>query len=520
MTPTLLLTIIFTFLGVCFFVWLGWKERKDIHTLTGFFLAPTPPHKWQIVATLAATNTALALTVFWFSFLGWQYGIGAAFWIFIYWIAGLEVWNWFTRRNTDYPGQTSIAAEPRFQTLHEYVSSRLSGNMARRLLAITSIITFLLMVNVELTRGTNVFRILTPHQPSHIAEIIGLILVLSAAVYAAVGGFKAVIHTDIYQWFFACLGLLIALVYCLIKLPNSWESLGPIWGTSSNFSLADLLLLPRGLLFIFGSLFSWGFWFLVTMDMWQRGASARTLQMVNPSSRKALYPWFAFVSLTSVLIGVTVRAFDGNQFHPFPAVRFLEIALQSFTNLPFLGPIFFALLFLGFISAMVSTLDTYILVIVHSVFRDLPSNETRGTWIQQSLRKFIVGIATVGIALAGYPIFLLLSRSTFDINALLYIATSLPFVLLPAVLLFRLNSLQNEVAVSSGVLVGWIGTIVFVFWVLSGIHANYSKPSELEFWYNLMYMAPMVASICAFTGHFVSYGVSSIIIKHAKGNQQ
>lgn len=519
MTPTLLLTVIFTVLGICFFVWLGWKERKDIHTLTGFFLAPSPPHRWQIVATLAATNTALALTVFWFSFLGWQYGIGAAFWIFIYWIVGLEVWARFTRRNTDYPGQSLNSTEPRFQTLHEYISSQLSGNGARRLLAITSILTFLLMVNVELTRGTNVFRILTSEQPSQMAEIIGLILVLSAAVYAAVGGFKAVVNTDVYQWGFACVGMLIALVYCLINLPNSWASLGPIWASSPNFTFGDFFLLPRGLFFILGSLFSWGFWFLVTMDMWQRGASARTLQMVTASSRKALYPWFAFVSLTSVLIGVTVRSLDGNQFHPFPAVRFLEIALQSFASLPFFGPIFFALLFLGFISAMVSTLDTYILVIVHSVFRDLPPNESRAMWTQQPLRKFVVGIATVGIALAGYPIFLLLSRSTFDINALLYIATSLPFVLLPAVLLFKFNALQRELAVTVGVLVGWVGTTVFVFWALSGIHANYSNPSELEFWYNMMYMAPMAASICAFMGHLVSYAVSSLILTQTKGNQ-
>jgi Na+/proline symporter len=428
--PASLLALVLTGAALAAFVVLGWKAKDRASTLTGFFLTSSVLSKRHIVSTLAATNTALALTIYWHSFLGWSYGMGAAVWLVICWILGFEVFAFLAPRFKDFPGQVpGDKSEPRFQTVHEYMTQGIPGDWSRRGLALISIATFLLMTTVELTRGATIFRALSLPGHAAIGQTVVLLVIFLTAFYAAVGGFSAVMRTDFWQWILAAIAVFASFVISVPRIDWTFAGIGPSTPSGSGTSpVLQFLLLPSGVAFILGSLFSWGFWFLVTMDMWQRGAAARSLFMIDRRSRLILYPWFALLSTTSVMIGLVVRTHDPGVFQAFPVIRFLEIVRSE------IGAIPFALIFLGFIAAIISTVDTYFLVITHCIFRDLSDSETRGEWQGYRLRRWVVGVAVLAVGLSIYPVFVLLANSKFDINALVYIATSLPFVLLPFVL--------------------------------------------------------------------------------------
>jgi len=490
--PLSLITVVASAAVLVTFLVIGWRCRERAQSLTGFFLTPTAPSEHEIVATLATTNTALALTVFWHSFLGWQYGIGAAFWLIVFWIIGLEVFNFFARRITDFPG-TDPSNELIHQTLHEYLSP---DDWPRRALAVTSIATFLLMVTVELTRGAAVFKALDWSGHSTGVEMMALVVVGVTAYYAAVGGFAAVISTDVLQWKLAALAIFVALGLCVWDLwPADPALFGPQGVLPSTRWLPTMLLIPSGGAFIAGSLFSWGFWFVVTMDMWQRSAAARSVRIITARTRLVLYSWFALLSTTSVLMGLVVRIHDPGTFVAFPAVRFLEILREQAGAVPFV------IVFVGFVSALISTVDTYFLVIAHSIFRDLPGALSRPAWATQPFRRWMVGLTVFALGLAIYPVFLLLVHSAFDINALVYVATSLPFVLLPFFLLSRRGPLRSS-GIVAGVVVGWLAVGSFVFWAMSGLHASYAEPAKLAMWYDRTYFAPVVAALGASIGYF------------------
>lgn len=499
--PASLLALILTGAALLVFLAIGWKARDKSNTLTGFFLSSTVPSKRHIVATLAATNAALALTIYWHSFLGWRYGMGAAFWLIVCWISGFEVFAALASRFREFPGTIGERGiEPRFQTLHEYLTRGIPGDWSRRGLALVSIVTFLLMITVELTRGSTIFRALSLPNHSTIGETMVLIVILLTAFYAAIGGFSAVMRTDFPQWLLAAIAVFISLAIAAPRIEWTLRGIGPLAAPGDGTpSILELLLIPSGAAFIIGSLFSWGFWFLVTMDMWQRGAAARSLALVDKRSRSILYPWFILLSTTSVMIGLAVRSHDPDTFQAFPVVRFLEIVRVE------IGAIPFALMFLGFTAAIVSTVDVYFLVITHCIFRDLPDSETRKEWHGYTLRRWVVGVSVLGVGLSIYPVFILLANSTFDINALVYIATSLPFVLLPFILLSSKLTLRTPRVVLGGVLIGTLAVVTFVGWTMAGIHASYSNPQSLAKWYDRVYLAPLVAAIGSAVGMAVGW---------------
>lgn len=499
----LIWAIIFALVSIGWAVFLGLKRGLTSRTYMDFFVEGQPISRNRIIATFAATNSALALIVFWFSYLGWFYGIGAAFWLLVCWIAGLELFAALSKKWKDFPyGNIANSKSLTYQTLHEYATAKVGGNGARRALAYISITTFLLMVNVELYRGTKVISIFSDFNFPFSVETLGFLILLCVAVYAAIGGFRAVLSTDKVQWGFTAVAILLSLVFAIYGILSQPEAMRP-GAVLGGSSLLQLFLIPTGLFFIVGSLFSWTFWFVVTMDMWQRAAAARRINIIDGQTRLILYPWFLVITLSAVSIGVFVRVHDPGVDVLIPALRFLEILPGLLEKIGGLGPILFGLIFAGFLTSMLSTVDTYFVVIAHSIFKDLPNLESTRGWEQKRLNRFTVTLSTLAVAITGYPIYLALNRAGFDMNTLLYIATSLPFVLLPAILLRLTIFGKTKLGIITGVGLGAISTILYIQWLLIEItnaraEGNWTALGEA---YNLLYLAPMVAAFSALVGH-------------------
>lgn len=480
-------------------------KREDISTYNNFFLSKAALSVKEVIGTLASTNTALALIVFWFSYLGWSYGIGAAFWLSICWIAGLELFAIFQKKWSEYP-TVNQDGTLKYQTLHEFIAPS-SGNWARRLLAIVSIGAFILMVTVELTRGMKIVELLPDGAITDFnRDTFAFILILAAALYAAFGGMKAVVKTDFLQWILCVIAILIALIISASEIIKYGNLFGSVYSPSS-FKLKEFLLIPAQPYFIIGSLFSWGFWFFVTMDMWQRSAAARSIRIVTKRTRLILYPWFVVLTCASVFIGLYVRITDpGNYNVLFPAVDFLKIAFQKVWSSNLLKWVAFILIFNGFFSAMISTIDTYLLVISHSVYRDMSDREILITEGQRRFSRFFSSIMIVGVSLIVLPLFLIISHTNHTINSLLYMATSLQFILLPAILLRKRKDKATFNLILS-VIIGLIVTISMIYWNLHNISVaqNNGNIELVMKLYNYMYLIPIVASLSAFIGYLFGY---------------
>mgnify|MGYP000293222213 CR=1 FL=1 len=483
-------------------------RKKDVEDSTSFFLSNTSISKSEVVSTLVSTNTALALIVFWFSYLGWFYGLGVAFWLSLFWIMGLELFAFYQSKWKSFPTPNSDNNKVKYQTLHDYVTMN-KGNAARRALAIVSILSFILMMTVELTRGIRVLDFDSSNPTTIDKDIIGFIVLIGAGIYAAIGGLKSVIKTDKIQWVITLVALFLALVISIRGIVGESGLFGIVF-FPENISLKSFFLIPSQPYLIIGSAFSWSFWFIVTMDMWQRAAAAREIQIVTKKTRLILYPWFIFLTLTSVLIGVFVRVkLSGQLGLTFPAVNFLEILSNGIFDIKFVDYALFIIIFTGFITAMVSTLDTYFVAVSHSIYRDISQRSKNGIVEFERFSRLIVVFITFGIAVAIFPLFLLVSHSALSINSLLYLATSLPFVLLPAILFSAGKSKENNsIPLIFSVVLGLIATSIIIYFVLWKI--SNSTPEAIGQWYNIMYLAPMIASLCSLVGYGFGYIVKLI----------
>lgn len=474
-------------------------NKEDSSNETSFFLLPKALSQSELIATLASTNTALALIVFWFSYLGWLYGLGAAFWLSLCWIAGLEMFAFFQKKWKDFP-TVDENGTIKYQTLHDYISPE-KGDWARRLLALVSIVSFLLMTTIELTRGMKIIDFIPQSESSTIRDLVAFIIILSAGIYSAYGGFKSAVKTDFYQWFFTIIALLIVFFIAFYGIRGKENLFGSVY-YPENFNLKSFFLIPTQPYFIIGSLFSWSFWFFVTMDMWQRAASARKIKIVTLKTRAYLYPWFIFLSVVSVIIGLYVRVNTLGRFDIyFPVVDFMKIAFSQPWTSTFLKYIFFSLIFAGFVTAMVSTIDTYLVVITHSIFRDIPNRDNLNSISNLKFSRLFIGVVVVGISLVIFPLFLLVYHTNFSINALLYLATSAPFIILPAI--FMKNKRNKSVSLITSVIFGIIGVTTMIFYVLHQI--SIAQPTEIGHWYDIMYLIPMAGFLFALLGYLLSY---------------
>ncbi|NWF90068.1 MAG: hypothetical protein HXY50_11485 [Ignavibacteriaceae bacterium] len=490
---------------IVFSIILGLKQklRSQDFTFTSFFLSKERISDHEMVATLAATNTALALIVFWFSYLGWFYGLGMAFWLFLFWVIGLEVFAQMQKKWNDYPGKMAEQHDdPKYHTLHEYIADNKS-DWARRSLALVSIITFLLMMTVELTRGMRVFDVVNSANDKSMSDSLALIVLLSISVYSAIGGYKAVIVTDKYQLLFCFFAILISFIIAVHGIWGEKNLFGSIY-SPSDFTFSNFFLLNEPYLII-GSLFSWSFWFIVTMDMWQRASASRKIQLVTIKTRMYLYPWFLFLTITSVCIGAFTRVyFPGDSSITFPTVNFLEKIMQNFALYPIWGGILLIIIFVGFISAMLSTLDTYFIAVTQSILRDLPTSVDVRKFQSKAFSRGVPIFVVIGISLSIYPIYLLVTHSKFSINTLLYLATSAPFILLVPILFKKINTSYSIIL---SCLLGFIGLFIIITFLLTKLST--ATADMVGYWYNWLYISPLFASFFSLIGFLIGKNIKS-----------
>jgi len=302
------------------------KESKE-----DFLIAKRNLNSWQTMATINASKTGSVLMIF--TAFVYLWGI-SALWYFIGMVVGVIIFIPFATRLKD-------NSKGKFYTLADYFRY----NYGKKISIIVSLLTIFIMFGyavLNLIAGTKIFLFFTGWQ-FWICAIIMSAIVLA---YLTLGGFRAVVKTDILQYA-AMIVILAMLAFTFFK-----GSLIPM--SEWNFFKADLGTIIG--FFLVGILFPFAM-----PDMWQRVYSAKDKKAVKKGIIMAAVVYAIFALLLG-LVALTVKAH-------FPGIDPDLALVHGFGNLLPVGLLGLSLVLL--FSAIMSSLDTYIFTASSGIVQDL-----------------------------------------------------------------------------------------------------------------------------------------------------
>lgn len=478
----------------------GWNR---IRTLQQFFLIDGKLERRGFWSTMVATNTAVANGFFLYIMLGFYLGWGAFIWSSVFWVAGLLIFTLFAKKLI--PHFTNLV------TLNEFLglASPRFGSFVRRAAAVVTILSFLFTLCIELVIGAEViFAILRVNGtiqavPEWLKVAVPCLMSLVIAAYLAASGFEAVRRTDFIQVLLFVPGVLLLGV---IVLPKSLASV-------ATTPVADLLLLSKNWPFVVFSLFSWGFWFLVAMDMWVRCAAAGK---AKPSNVPIWWSLVVLIPFTAVAVacGIYAKGLSQSPYIPKPGDFFLDLLMHhSGINVWLLSAIFVAL-----VAAILSSVDTFLMVVAHSFFADILHGGSNYKLVSPNERQRLRNVRLFLLALpvlcaAGFSYVVYVAHT--NVLAMNYMSYSLPLCLLTAVLL---GLCRGRISGTGTILSAVLGIVaVGVFTV--PITIQIGKGIDVSSNYDLLYATPAVSAFAGLVGYAVGGLIERLLLKHQGAKQ-
>lgn len=332
----------------------GWLERRAATQPHGYFQAGRNIGSTELSGTYIATSLALANAIFYFLWLGYTAGL-VGLWIQLAWCLGFVVLWYFLPKMLDESGK---------DTLHGYLGSRF-GTTTALLAAIVSFLGIGMNFGYEVIVGSTLAFSAWPESVGAVA-VVATVVTLLVIVYCAVGGFAAVIRTDTFQWIFGSLALVVALVIIRSKIADTPGGLGAFYeANKSHFSLfskTGILALGGAVALLSNIAFSLP-WQVCDVTSWQKVSACNPKfsgQLRIGVLLTGIYLFF-IPGLITLLLGIYLRHFD-------PAGNSL---LGSLINATKDSPLFTIFILFGFLAAMISTADTFLIGATQTLVLDL-----------------------------------------------------------------------------------------------------------------------------------------------------
>ncbi len=386
------------------------KESKE-----DFLIAKRNLNSWQTMATINASKTGSVLMIF--IALTYLWGI-AAIWYFIGMVLGILIFLPFGLKLKE-------KSKGKYYTFADYFKYNYGKNIAY----LVSLLTIFLMFGfavINLIAGTKIFLFFTTW-PFWLCAIIMVSIVIT---YLLLGGFRAVVKTDIIQY--------IAMVIILAMLAFTLFNGSLIPASEWNLFKADIGTMIG--FFLLGTIFPFAM-----PDMWQRVYSAKNKKSLRNGILLSAIIYFIFALLLS-LISLTVKA-------KFPSIDPDLALIYGFNNLLPVGLIGLSVVLI--FSAIMSSLDTYIFTASSSIIQD---------FYKRSKEKTIKDMRTVMVILALLAIVLAITLKGLIISSYLF----LPFILLLGVCVLAtwINRKIKPLTLMIGFLIGVLATITLLLYDL------------------------------------------------------
>lgn len=214
-----------------------------------------------------------------------------------------------------------------------------------------------------------------------IGQIQGMLIGVSFVfAYSLFGGFRAVVFSDIFQFFVMIISIILVCAF----------SIG-IYGTSPLLTLPDRYFDPLGGFSLFETL-AWGLIALSTLvdpNFYQRCFAAETMQTAKRGIIVSTIIWILFdlcLTFGALYARAIIPEADSELAYFFYSLQILPDGLRGF----FLA---------GITATILSTLDSYIFLAGSTLAYDLVPKSLRGKMKVHHLGVFIITLVSIGMAL-------------------------------------------------------------------------------------------------------------------------
>lgn len=320
-------------------------------------------------------------------------------------------------------------------TLPDYLAFRF-GPRVRDISALVILVTFALYLALQILAFGLFVATFTGFEPNT-ATIIAALITIS---YTAIGGIRADMRTDVFQFFIMMILLVIFLPTILQEA--GWERMAAL--PASFLSGEDF---APSYVWIFALLFL-GSSVVASPDLWIRAYAGNDTKGVKRSMTASSFMVLAFMTM-AVLLGVAGKVLlpdsDPNQIIPNLLVEFVPPGL-------------FGLMMAGFFGAIMSSADTVLLVLSMTVVRDFYQKKIYPKASDRELLKLsrnliiLFGLLGLGVALI-----------VFNIAHLSIHAVSFYACLIPVIVAGFFGKTRDERAGFWSVALGFIAIIVGLF---------------------------------------------------------
>ena len=353
---------------------IGVYLSKRQKTEEDFFLAHRKLGSFHAAASVFST-LAGAGTIFASIALGYTYGI-SIMWFFVAGFIGLFIFSFAA------PKIKKISDENGCITLPELLKTKLD----RKTSILASIITIIIFggfVAVNFLVAGNILKIVFDIPIIPVIILFALIVLL----YSLLGGFKAVIWTDIFQMFLILIGMLM-MIFISLDVSGGFSSIG---------KLPENLLDPfgMGLTLIIGLFVSTILAYFASQDLFQRIFATKD-QKTAKKSTYFMGILFVLGGILFMLVGLFGRAL-------FPDIMADQVIPIMTTNLIPVGLVGFILV--SYLAMANSTADSEMLTVTSNIMRDfICSKDSSKKLTSQSCvtvsRLILIIIAIVSLTVA------------------------------------------------------------------------------------------------------------------------
>ncbi len=421
----------FLIIGVFFLVTflIGIIERKKI-TLDDYWINSRRTNKFVLIATLVSTYVGAGV-ILGDAAIAYSGG-GLATFV----IAGSFFFYFFIFAKFFAPKIKEFGDKHHAYTLPDFFGVRYS-NKVRTVGALVNLVSFALFLALQIM-GIGIFvSVFTGFSPT-IATIIGGLIVIA---YTTVGGLRADIRTDVFQ-FFVMLSLLLVFLPLLIVKAGGF---GVISSLPTSFLIGTEFISPYVIVLAF---FFIGAGVLTSADMWQRVYAADTKTNIKWAMKisSILVPLFVIMAILFGIYGkILLPAVGSNLIVP----ELLKLLLPAGI---------FGIVVAGFFAAIMSSADSALLVTSMTVVHDLYQKTFHKQLSPENVLKLSRWVTfTIGI------IALVAALIIFNIIHLLIEAFSFYVTLLPAIVFGFYWKRATSTAALWSIILGSVALIGFLF---------------------------------------------------------
>jgi SSS family solute:Na+ symporter len=475
---------------------------RHVTSVRQFFLHTERLSREDLLYTYTASWMLLGSVMLAVVILGLVAGI-ANIWTIVTWALGFVILSRHAVRIKELTSREGTT------TLHSFLGRRYGRPGIRILASSFTIIAALGAFALELIIGVALLQVVPGFSSTvYLPLAASVFFTLALAFYAAMGGFEAVIRTDRTQLFFIVIGTLAMVGLVAFHAASNPHLVSQIPNylfkpqTSSQWSE---LWSATGSAFIVGLLFLQFFLMLGDMGSWQRIIASASGRVAALALKKVAW-WTALLWIVFVVVGVLLWSHpspDGlfpnpenilaTQAEPFPSLLRLA-SPEVFLGATWVGLALVGLITAGLITAMLSSADTYIVVMMQTLTQDLvfanrrrKQQEVPGASDSENLDAAMLRFARrylYVMAFAGLAFFWVLMLLGFDLLTLVFVIFGAQATLAPLAVAALSEDLTLERYATPALVSALIG---FVAAYAAGVYAAQVGDPILSLW------APAVA---------------------------